>query len=544
MRRKILGLKALEVLYLDCQTTGAVPPKAHIIELGWGRGQQMRSSLVALPGEETLPKRIASLTGIGAAELCNAPTLDEVWHEIWRDQDPEVPCVVHYAQFENKFFRAIEGVQVENIICTFEIARRLFPDLPSRSIRALSGYLGHHTEELKRSLHHVQATAHIWSHLSELLERDHGIKDFNRLKDWLAETPVPKARKKKYALAPEKRLCLPDKPGVYHLLHKDGHVLYVGKATSLKSRVNSYFRGQSTKGARLNELTTQVADIKVQQVSSPLEAALVEAEAIKRYEPPYNRAQKSQGRQIGFCSVNFKPKMEGKKGDFGPFSSLGFIEHIVSLMQALEGNSEVLESFAELEENVLLNGLAFYRQKFLLDGKSWRRILIEHWAESIRRARERRLAVEDEDGEDEVQKEADREWQPEDVCHYVVRSFAGFARRIHRSRWLQRLVNCSLYWRYPNSRKWLRLDVRGGEITFGQPLAEFKSKEKIFSKPVQFNLVLYDRMQVLSMEVRRLLREGCEVRLLPETGQMLDETQLARLMFPGDFIEEAQTQHH
>ena len=55
--------------------------------------------------------------------------------------------------------------------------------------------------------------------------------------------------------------------------------------------------------------------------------------------------------------------------------------------------------------------------------------IIEHWAESIRRGRERRLAAEDEEEQDE----ADREWQPEDVCRHVAGSFAGYARRIHRS---------------------------------------------------------------------------------------------------------------
>ena len=57
-------------------------------------------------------------------------------------------------------------------------------------------------------------------------------------------------------------------------------------------------------------------------------------------------------------------------------------------------------------------------------------------------------------------------------------------------------------------------------------------------------MVLYDLMQVLSTEVRRLIRGGCEVRLLLETDQQLDETKLARLMFPGDFDEENQAQHH
>ena len=49
---------------------------------------------------------------------------------------------------------------------------------------------------------------------------------------WHGSTPGPRAQ----------AVALPDAPGVYRFLAADRRVLYVGKATSLRSRVNSYFR--------------------------------------------------------------------------------------------------------------------------------------------------------------------------------------------------------------------------------------------------------------------------------------------------------------
>jgi hypothetical protein len=55
-----------------------------------------------------------------------------------------------------------------------------------------------------------------------------------------------------------KRLEFPNRPGVYRMLSQSGQVLYVGKATSLKSRVNSYFRGQKGRDRKKLEMLAQV----------------------------------------------------------------------------------------------------------------------------------------------------------------------------------------------------------------------------------------------------------------------------------------------
>ena len=96
---------------------------------------------------------------------------------------------------------------------------------------------------------------------------------------------------------------LPDKPGVYYFLGssklgkttKDARgVLYIGKATSLKDRVRSYFNGDlgETRGPKIEQMLLQAADLKWQETDSVLEALILEAELIKKHQPPYNTREK------------------------------------------------------------------------------------------------------------------------------------------------------------------------------------------------------------------------------------------------------------
>lgn len=80
---------------------------------------------------------------------------------------------------------------------------------------------------------------------------------------------------------------LPDKPGVYQFYDKEGKLLYVGKAKSLKKRVSSYFNKEN-KGGRINLLVRKTADIKHIVVGSEFDALLLENNLIKEYQPRYN----------------------------------------------------------------------------------------------------------------------------------------------------------------------------------------------------------------------------------------------------------------
>lgn len=80
---------------------------------------------------------------------------------------------------------------------------------------------------------------------------------------------------------------LPDTPGIYLYYNKSGELIYVGKATSLKSRVGSYFRGKRTPRP-IEEMIHEVAKIDYKVTDSVLEAVILEAVNIKKYLPKYN----------------------------------------------------------------------------------------------------------------------------------------------------------------------------------------------------------------------------------------------------------------
>ncbi len=81
---------------------------------------------------------------------------------------------------------------------------------------------------------------------------------------------------------------LPDAPGVYLHKGRDGEVLYVGKAKSLKKRVASYARTDRALERRTADLVSRVADVEVILVHSETEALLLEQNLIKRHRPPFN----------------------------------------------------------------------------------------------------------------------------------------------------------------------------------------------------------------------------------------------------------------
>lgn len=81
---------------------------------------------------------------------------------------------------------------------------------------------------------------------------------------------------------------LPNTPGIYLFYNAKKELIYVGKATSLRNRVRSYFSGTQKTSRPIEDMIHEVVTIKHKVTDSALEAIIVEAVHIQKYMPKYN----------------------------------------------------------------------------------------------------------------------------------------------------------------------------------------------------------------------------------------------------------------
>ncbi len=86
----------------------------------------------------------------------------------------------------------------------------------------------------------------------------------------------------------EQVAALPHAPGVYQFIDRNGTVIYVGKAKSLKRRVSSYFVERADHSAKVIVMVRQIVDIRHIVVGSEQDALLLENSLIKTLQPRYN----------------------------------------------------------------------------------------------------------------------------------------------------------------------------------------------------------------------------------------------------------------
>lgn len=130
----------------------------------------------------------------------------------------------------------------------------------------------------------------------------------------------------------EKLKRLPDQPGCYLMRDRDGKIIYIGKAASLRTRVRSYFRAHTHRTAppKIRSLIGSIADFDIVVLKSDAEAILTEGKLIKEYRPHYNTLWKDDKRftliradiQHPFPTLE-KCRIKKKDGAdyFGPYTS-------------------------------------------------------------------------------------------------------------------------------------------------------------------------------------------------------------------------------
>lgn len=137
---------------------------------------------------------------------------------------------------------------------------------------------------------------------------------------------------------------LPRKPGVYLMKDKEQHVLYVGKAAQLKSRVSSYFSSSADHSPRIATMVASVDQVETVVTDTELEAFLLEDILIKKHKPKYNVDLKDDKRYPYLClSISeeyprlFVVRKPTNKYDlyFGPYVPAKAMRRTLELLQRI-----------------------------------------------------------------------------------------------------------------------------------------------------------------------------------------------------------------
>lgn len=139
---------------------------------------------------------------------------------------------------------------------------------------------------------------------------------------------------------------LPAVPGVYLMKDAAGRLLYVGKAANLRRRVGSYF--ERSHDARVDFLVGRIKKVDYKKTDSALEALILEAQLIKKYQPPFNVREKDDKsflyaeitkekfpRVILARGRNVNCHKSEVMGRYGPFTSASNLREALKILRKI-----------------------------------------------------------------------------------------------------------------------------------------------------------------------------------------------------------------
>jgi excinuclease ABC subunit C len=147
----------------------------------------------------------------------------------------------------------------------------------------------------------------------------------------------------KSATLQESLQTLPDNPGVYRFYDSTRTIIYIGKAKSLKSRVNSYFVRSNQHNTKTRKLVSQIESLEFSIVNSEFDALLLENSLIKQFQPKYNILLRDD-KTFPFICVSDEPfskifatrQKQHEKGQFfGPYTNVKAMNTVLDLIREL-----------------------------------------------------------------------------------------------------------------------------------------------------------------------------------------------------------------
>jgi len=303
-------LSQVTFVVLDVETTGGSPATCSLTEVAAARyrgGELLGTYQTFVRPDERIPPFITALTGISDAMVADAPRIGEMLPSFLEFLGGSV-VVGHNVRFDLSFLNhALESTGRDRLanatVDTLALARRLVRDMvPNCKLGTLAATLQLPHQPSHRALTDVLATGDL---LHALLERagSFGIVGLEELLDLPRLIGHPQAAKLRLTTR------LPHRPGVYWFTDAAGHVLYVGKATDLHSRVRSYFSGDTRN--KIGRLLRQMDAVHHRVCPGPLTASVLEGRLIRSWAPPFNQQGKVRRRDPGTSARDLLPGAVG-----------------------------------------------------------------------------------------------------------------------------------------------------------------------------------------------------------------------------------------
>jgi excinuclease ABC subunit C len=136
---------------------------------------------------------------------------------------------------------------------------------------------------------------------------------------------------------------VPDAPGVYLMLGEHERILYIGKAVSLRNRVRSYFQDSAAHPLRTLRMVERVHDVRWIVVGNEIEALILEANLIKRHQPPFN-VRLRDDKRYPYLKVTNEPyprvaftrvvRDDGARY-FGPYTNAHGLRELINLVRVV-----------------------------------------------------------------------------------------------------------------------------------------------------------------------------------------------------------------
>jgi DNA polymerase III epsilon subunit family exonuclease len=338
---------------VDVETTGLRVSDHRIIEVGLVRyadGQPI-DSLTALcnPGRR-LPAYIAKLTGIRDCDLEPAGPFERIAEQV-TDFIGSAVIVGHNVDFDVRFLNAElkrTGGQrlINERIDTMALAMRLLPHVRRPNLEKVAKALGLSPGRVHRALDDAELAARCALLLLRLAQ-DSGITSLDELRR-AGKVPAPRPRdhvgRARSVLDTSHLESIPKCPGIYLMRDATDRIIYVGKAKNLRNRVGSYYAQPLGYTRKMDGLIESISRIDVETTGTELEALILEAQLIRRYQPRYNSALRSH-EQYPYIRVTMSspwPRIglalrHKEDGDryFGPYRNRNTAKNAVELLNEL-----------------------------------------------------------------------------------------------------------------------------------------------------------------------------------------------------------------